>query len=51
MMAAGEIGFASGVAVTAAGILAVVVSGLVSGASIEVLLGLPAAGDFRPGDR
>ena len=41
MMAAGEISFTSGVAVTAAGILAVAVSGLVSGASIEVLLGFP----------
>ncbi len=41
MMAAGEISFTSGVAVAAAGILAVTVSGLVSGASIEVLLGFP----------
>jgi signal transduction histidine kinase len=41
MMAAGEITFTSGVAVAAAGILAVAVSGLVSGASIEVLLGFP----------
>jgi signal transduction histidine kinase len=41
MMAAGEISLTSGVAVAAAGILAVAVSGLVSGASIEVLLGFP----------
>jgi signal transduction histidine kinase len=41
MMAAGEISFTSGVAVAAAGILAVAVGGLVSGASIEVLLGFP----------
>ena len=41
MMAAGEISFTSGVAVAAAGSLAVAVSGLVSGASIEVLLGFP----------
>jgi signal transduction histidine kinase len=41
MMAAGEISFTSGVAVAAAGILAVAVSGLVAGASIEVLLGFP----------
>jgi len=41
MMAAGEISLTSGVAVAAAGVLAVEVSGLVSGASIEVLLGFP----------
>jgi signal transduction histidine kinase len=41
MMAAGEISFTSGVAVAAAGILAVAISGLVSGASIGVLLGFP----------
>jgi len=41
MLAAGEISFTSGVAVAAAGILAVTVSGLVSGANIEVLLGFP----------
>jgi signal transduction histidine kinase len=41
MMAAGEISFTSGVAVAAAGILAVAISGLVAGASIEVLLGFP----------
>jgi signal transduction histidine kinase len=41
MMAAGEISFTAGVAVAAAGILAVAVGGLASGASIEVLLGFP----------
>jgi signal transduction histidine kinase len=41
MMAAGEISLTSGVGVAAAGILAVAVSGLVAGASIEVLLGFP----------
>jgi signal transduction histidine kinase len=41
MMAAGEISLTSGVAVAAAGILAVTVSGLVAGASIEILFGFP----------
>jgi signal transduction histidine kinase len=41
MMAAGEISFTSGAAVAAAGIMAVVVSGLVAGATIGVLLGFP----------